>query len=230
MPFGFLRRTRDKGATTSGTGAPGAAGGGASTGATPSSIHAGPIRGAAFEALTEDWRLRGRMEIAGRMTDALNKREAIAIRDVEWGPPDGSAPLEPASGLRSVDPYDLILVVAGERSLPALSDAEQTAQRIHKVSYDVALEVPPFRVIGTVHLHPGAEPERLLDRATEMFVAVTDAVANLGDVRVTDEEQDTILVNRFYLRGVTQVDKRTGERHQRLPGAPMGGVSYTDRS
>ena len=45
------------------------------------------------------------------------------------------------------------------------------------MAYDVALEVPPFRVIGTVYLYPGSEPERLLDRATEMFVPVVDAVA-----------------------------------------------------
>jgi len=184
----------------------------------------------AFEALTEDWRLRGRMDIDGRMSDALNKREAIAIRDVEWGPPDGSAPLDPAPGLRSVDPYDLILVVAGEESLPPLTDAEQNAHKVHKVTYDVALEAPPFRVVGTVHLYPGSEPERLMDRATEMFVAVTDAVASLGDVEVTGQDQDVILVNRFYLRGVTQVDRRTGERHPRLPGAPLGGVSWQDRS
>ena len=31
-----------------------------------------------------------------------------------------------------------------------------------------------------------------------------------------------ILVNRFYLRGVEQVDKRTGEPHQKLPGRPAG--------
>ena len=43
-------------------------------------------------------------------------------------------------------------------------------------------------------------------------------------------ELDVILVNRFYLRGVIQVDKRTGEPHQRLPGAPMGGTSWQERS
>ncbi len=231
MPFGFLQRNKEKGSAGQGTGTSGASASPmASADATPASIHSGPIRGATFEALTEDWRLRGRMEITGRMTDALNRREAIAIRDVEWGPPDRSGPLEPVPGLRSVDPYDLILVVAGDGSLPVLSDAEQSARKIHKVNYDVALEVPPFRVIGTVHLYPSVQLDRLLDRTTEMFVAVTDAVATLGDVRVTDEEQDVVFVNRFYLRGVTQVDKRTGERLQRLPGAPMGGVSYTDRS
>jgi hypothetical protein len=39
-----------------------------------------------------------------------------------------------------------------------------------------------------------------------------------------------ILVNRFYLRGVTQVDKRTGEAPATLPGGPLGGTSWQDRS
>jgi hypothetical protein len=184
----------------------------------------------AFEGLTEEWRLLGRMQIDGRLSDALNKRESIEIADVRWAPIDGSEPLSDAPGLRSVDPYDLILVLAGEGSLPELSDEERAAHRIHKVSYDVALEAPPFRVVGTVFMHPGSEPDRLLDRATEMFVPVVDAVATLGDKRVNDEEIDTILVNRFYLRGVEQVDKRTGMKAQKLPGQPLGGITWQDRS
>jgi hypothetical protein len=80
-----------------------------------------------------------------------------------------------------------------------------------------------------VYLHPGSEPERLLDRATEMFVPVVDATAYLEGNPVAPE-MDAILVNRFYLRGIEQVDRRTGERHQKLPGAPLGGVSWQDRS
>ena len=129
-----------------------------------------------------------------------------------------------------MDPYDLILVTAGEDSLPPLTEAERAALKVHKVAYDVALEVPPFRVIGTVYLHPGSEPDRLLERSTEMFVPVAEATARLGDVEVTDPEVEVILVNRFYLRGVTQVDKRTGEPHQKLPGSPLGGTSWQDRS
>jgi hypothetical protein len=93
----------------------------------------------------------------------------------------------------------------------------------------VALEVPPFRVVGTVLLHPGLEPERLLDRATEMFLPVIDATAYF-DGKPLGPEMDAILVNRFYLRGIEQVDRRTGERPQKLPGAPMGGISWQDRS
>ena len=223
MPFGFRKRKPDKESTS-------AAGGAAEDAASQAPLHRGSTRGVPFTALTEDWRLRGRMQITGRLSDALNRREAIAISDVSWGPPDGDSPLDPAPGLKSVDPYDLILVTAGEDSLPPLTDTERVALKVHKVAYDVSLEAPPFRVVGTVFLHPGSEPERLLDRSSEMFVPVVDAVARLGDAVVSESDIEVILVNRFYLRGVMQVDKRTGEPHPRLPGAPMGGTSWQDRS
>jgi hypothetical protein len=186
--------------------------------------------GVPFDGITEEWRLMGRMDVEGRLSDALNKREAITIHDVRWGPMDDSGPMVEAPGLRSIDPYDLILVLAGEGSMPELTDAEKAAHRVHKVAYDVALEAPPFRVIGTVYLHPGSEPDRLLDRSSEMFVPVVDAVAMLGDQRIGDPDVETVLVNRFYLRGVEQVDKRTGLKHQKLPGSPLGGITWQDRS
>jgi len=216
VPFNFLRRkTRDPAAQATG----------------PATAAKAPRRtGVAFDGLTEEWRLIGRMQVEGRLSDALNKREAITIHDVRWGPMDDSGPMVDAPGLRSIDPYDLILVLAGEGSMPELTDAERAAHKVHKVSYDVALEAPPFRVIGTVFLHPGSEPDRLLDRSSEMFVPVVDAVAMLGDQRIGDPDVDTVLVNRFYLRGVEQVDKRTGLKHQRMPGAPLGGITWQDRS
>jgi hypothetical protein len=212
VPFDFLKRKKEPDSGATPAGAPGRAG-----------------RGIPFDGLTEEWRIVGQMHVDNRLSDALNKREAITISDVQWAPIDGSGPLSPAAGLRAVDPYDLIMVLAGEATLPPLSDAEREAHKVHKVAYDVALEVPPFRVIGTVFLFPGSEPDRLLDRATEMFVPVVNATAYLG----TDSlgpEMDAILVNRFYLRGVEQIDRRTGETPQKLPGAPMGGTSWQDRS
>lgn len=214
MPFGFLKRKRADAAPV----------------VAPAGILQGDSRPVRFEGLTEEWRLVGTMRIAGRLSDVINRREPIAISDVRWMPIDGSAPLEEAPGLRSIDPYDLIVVMTDEASLPILTDERQAANRVHKVSYDVALEAPPYRIIGTVFLHPGSEPERLLDRATEMFVPVVDARCLVGDRALTDDPVDAILVNRFYLRGVDQVDLRTGERHQKLPGAPLGGVSWQDRS
>jgi hypothetical protein len=189
----------------------------------------GSGRGIPFDGLTEEWRIIGRMEVDGRLSDALNKREPITMTDVRWAPVDGSSELVPAPGLKNVDPYDLIIVMAGEETLPPLNDAERAAYKVHKIAYEVALEVPPFRVLGTVYLYPGSEPDRLLDRATEMFVPVVDAEAILGETSI-GTDLDAILVNRFYLRGIQQIDRRTGVPHQKLPGAPLGGVSWQDRS
>ena len=175
-------------------------------------------KGIPFDGLTEEWRLVGAMQLDGRLSDALNKRDTIPMSDVSWAPIDGSEPFSPAPGLKSIDPYDLIIVLAGEGTLPPLNDEEKAAHRVHKISYDVALEVPPFRVIGTVFLFPGSEPERLLDRATEMFVPVVDAIAYFGDELICGTQVDTFLVNRRYLRGVEQVDRHTGEAPPRLPG------------
>jgi hypothetical protein len=186
--------------------------------------------GVSFEGMTEDWRLVGRMLVAGRLSDALNKREPIALADVRWAPMDGSEPLAPAPGLKTVDPYDLVLVLAGEDSLPAMSEQERSAHRIHKVTYEVALEIPPYRVVGTVQLYPGYEPNRLLERSNDMFVPVIDASATMAGTSVSPAGTDVILVNRAYLRGVEQVDARTGERHEKLPGGSLGGAQWSDKA
>jgi hypothetical protein len=213
VPFDFLKRKKGP---TSGVASP----------PPPGTVGVG----LAFDGLTEDWRLIGRMLIASRLSDALNKREPIAISDVSWAPTDGSAPMAPAPGLKSVDPYDLVLVLAGDDTLPAMNPDERNEQRVHKVSYEVALEVPPYRVYGTVYLYPGSDPATLLNRSSEMFLPVVDATATMGDEVIGEARNAAILVNRAYLRGVEQVDARTGEPHVKLPGAPLGGVNWTDRA
>jgi hypothetical protein len=160
-----------------------------------------------FDGLTEEWRLRGLMHGAGRLSDVLNRREPIEISGVEWAPADGSGPFEPAPGLKSVDPYDLIIVLADEHSLPAWTEEERAAHRIHKVPYEVVLEAPPYRVSGRVLLFAGTSPEQLLDRSTEMFLAVVGAVVRRNDEAVSDGVVDAVLLNRSYLRGVSQPGK-----------------------
>jgi hypothetical protein len=216
VPFDFLKKKKPPEAVS--TPSPAEAPEAAATG-----------RGIAFDGLTEEWRIIGTMDVSGRLSDVLNRRESVTISDVRWAPIDGSAELADAPGLKAVDPYDLIIVLAGEATLPPLNEEERSAHRIHKVSYEVSLEVPPFRVVGTVFLYPGSEPERLLDRATEMFVPVVDATAYMGD-EAFGPQMDAILVNRMYLRGIEQIDRRTGEAPQRLPGDPLGGTSWQERS
>jgi len=217
VPFDFLKRKKD------------ASTGGQSEGGNQARSSGTP-RGVPFDGLTEEWRLVGEMQVEGRLSDAVNRREPITLANVRWAPIDGSEPLTEVPGLKSIDPYDLMIVMAGEGSLPPMSETERIAHRVHKVSYDLRIELPPFRVVGTVFLYPGSEPERLLDRATEMFVPVVEATAYLGDRVIGPDVVDAILVNRFFLRGVEQVDRSTGERHAKLPGQPLGGISWQDRS
>ncbi len=214
MPFDFLRKKKEEPTP-------------AEPAAPPPSVAAA---GVPFEGMTEDWRLVGRMVVKGRLSDALNRREPIELNDMRWAPMDGTESLAAAPGLRSVDPYDLVLVIAGGDSMPAMTDSERSAHKVHKVTYEVGLEVPPYRVTGTVMLYPGYEPERLLERSNEMFVAVTNAAATMAGETVSPAGTDVILVNRAYLRGVEQIDARTGERYEKLPGGSLGGAQWSDKA
>lgn len=206
MPFGFHRRASGV------QGQPAPAGPGGPHARSAGGGRAGGVRtGVPFDGLTEEWRLVGVIELEGRLLDILNRREAIPIGEMTWATLDSPANLVPAPGLQKVDPYDLIAVFAGDQTLPPLNDAEKAALRVHKVAYDVILALPPYQVIGTVFLHPGSEPERLMDRGSDLFFPVTNAVALLGEVPVSDEGIDVVLVNRSYLRGVEQVDRRVVE-------------------
>ena len=49
-------------------------------------------------ALTEEWRLVGRMDIDGRLSDSSTSARRSRSHDVQWAPIDGSAPLAPAPG------------------------------------------------------------------------------------------------------------------------------------
>ena len=191
MPFDFLKRKK----------APSAAG------HVSSSTGKAKPEGIPFDGLTEDWRLTGTMHVEGRLSDALNRRETISISDVQWAPIDGSADLMAAPGLRSIDPYDLIAVLAGPDTMPAFTQEEKAARRVRKEPYEVVLEAPPFRIVGTLHLFPGSRPAQLLEQTAEMFVPLTSAVAYVGGRRVADPEVQVVLVNRLYVRGIEETGR-----------------------
>ena len=185
--------------------------------------------GIPFDGLTEEWRIVGNMHVDDRLSDALNKREAVTISDVQWAPIDGSAPLAPAPGLKAVDPYDLIIVLAGEATLPPLTDAERTAHKVHKVAYDVALEVPPFRVIGTVYLHPG------LGAGAAARPGDRDVRAGRGRHGFPERPADRARDGRGARQPLLPARHRAGRPADRraapeAAGAPMGGISWQDRS
>jgi len=211
MPFGFGSK-KEAGASSHPAGGP----------AVPAADSRGPRR-VPLHAFTEDSRLEGTVVIEGRLLEALNLREALAVEDACWAPADGSAPLDAAPGIEAMDPYDLIVVLAAPDTLAATTDDERLARRVHKVPFDVAIEAPPFRVIGTVQLRPGSDPDSLLERSVQMFAAVTGATVTLNGAPIElGSDVDVVLVNRYYMRGVEQVDRKTGRPHPRFPGQAQG--------
>ncbi|MEO8468094.1 MAG: hypothetical protein ABI573_00340 [Chloroflexota bacterium] len=171
----------------------------------------------AFQGFTEDWRLEGQVVLTGRLLEVLNQREPIAVTDVRWAPIDGHGTLAPAEGIGELDPYDLVVVIAGSGTLAATTDDERAAHRIHKVSFDVAVTAPPFRVVGSVQVHPGAVPESIMDRGGALFAALTNAAVHHGDEAIELGGASTVLVNRAYIREVVQVDLSTGLPYANLP-------------
>lgn len=202
MPFGFGRKQSEAAVVPS----------------APPEVVPSTTRSIAFQGFTEDWRLEGKVVLTGRLLEVLNQREPIAVTDVVWAPIDGQAALEPAAGIDALDPYDLIVVIAGSGTLAAKTDDERAAHRIHKVSFDVAVTAPPFRVIGSVQVHPGAVPESIMDRGGGLFAALTEASVQYGDAAMDLGGADTVLVNRAYIRAVVQVDLSTGLPYTNLPG------------
>ncbi len=172
---------------------------------------AGAEQGIPFEALTEDWRLVGRFAVDGRLSDVLNRREAIPLADVQWAPLDASAPLTDAPGLKTVDPYDLIAVFAGAGSLPTRDEDHRVAMRVRKFPYDVELDLGTVHVVGRVYLYPASDPQSLLDRQAELFLPVTRATALHDGTPLGPQEAEVVLVNRSYLKSVEQLEAQPSD-------------------
>ena len=196
MPFNFLRRR--KGAADEAGGARWrreAAGSAASVGS----------RAFRFDGLTEDWRLTRHDAHRGPpVRCAQSARDRSRISDVQWAPIDGSGPMVPAPGLKSIDPYDLIAVLAGPDTLPDVHG--RGARRA-------------TRAQGALPGRPGgaALPDRRHRARLPRHRSTADARAGGGDVRpadrrrrlrrrspVADPDVEVVLVNRLYVRGVEE--------------------------
>lgn len=210
MPFGFLRRKASEPLPTEAAVA-------------AEEVPRGP-REVELEALTDEWHLRGRLILTGRLLDALNQREPMAVTAVEWRPAGASADFEPAPGIHAIDPYDLVVVIASPETLAPMTEEERQAHRLRRVRFDVLVEAPPYSATGTIHLATGTEPEMLLERQSAMWFALTDPSIAIGDRPVElAPGVDAVLVNRFYMRSIGEFDRATGEPIE--PAPPSDVVS-----
>jgi hypothetical protein len=156
-----------------------------------------------FVALTEDGRIDALLSQGGvKLANALEKRAAISVSNAQQGPNDLSAPLAPANGIRSVDPYDITIAMPAEDGEPVVSEADRDAWSRFRVAFDVTLEATPFTISGVLLLHPSQDPMSLTERGTELFLPVFSPTVEVGNTILRDIPRDAILVNRSHLRRV----------------------------
>jgi hypothetical protein len=162
-----------------------------------------------FVALTEDGRIDAVLAQGGvKLADALEKRAAINVNNAQQGPNDGSAPLSPAGGVKSVDPYDITIAMPAEDGEPVVTDADRDAWSKFRMAYDVILTATPFTVTGVLLLLPSQDPLSLTERGTELFLAVFSPTVQVGGVTLKDTPRDALLVNRSHLRRVNATMRR----------------------
>ena len=79
-----------------------------------------------FVALSEDGRIDATLSQNGlKLADALEKRAAIPVDNAQQGANDLSTPLGPAGGVKSIDPYDVTIVMPALDGEPVVSDADR---------------------------------------------------------------------------------------------------------
>ena len=160
-----------------------------------------------FIALSEDGRVDAVLNQNGKLADLLEKRAAIGVKDAQRGANDGSG-LAPAAMVKSVDPYDVTVAMPAADGEPVVSDAERDALGRFRVSYDVVVEAPPFKLSGTLMLLATQDPMSLAERGTELFVPLFNPRVEVGGVTLRDTPRDSVLINRSHIRRVTTATKR----------------------
>lgn len=124
-------------------------------------------------------------------SDGPDLLAALIVEDARWYPVDGSQPAQ--RGEVSVDPDDIFLLVTPEPEL-----------KVHMAWYSIMLEVGPYRVSGRLATLPGFDPGRAISRPGGAFVALSDAIIELGDqLGAGSAIRPYLHVNRYAVDRVT---------------------------
>ncbi len=153
---------------------------------------------------TEDFFVSGYAQGDGRLSDLLNARRPVQVTEPKVrGTRAGGWPARPNAEI-TIDPFDFELVLGH-----ALNSAWQPvaqARRIHKVRYPVRVRGDGFDLTGTIHLFAGNSPEHAFHRTGQLFLPITGAVVRRDGRLVSDRFTDVVLVNRYAIRTIQQLD------------------------
>ena len=134
-----------------------------------------PARSVHAQLFTQAYRVAGSMLTRfTRVTDIVNLQQTshIMIEDAtvtEYGDPAGGIPVPHV--LVSID--ELLFVIVAE------TDAEARPEmRIAKRPVRAQVALPPFRLLGTVHVAQGSRPADGLLNVSDRFVPMTDVTVS----------------------------------------------------
>lgn len=138
-------------------------------------------------AWAEDCRLRGEVDLGGgRISDEVNERELLTFHAVTLEALEDGR--EVAVDEVEVERRELHLIeVVGHEGDPV--------RRLRTIAEPVRLEVGPYRVTGSLHRSPAAQPLAALS-SWHRFVPVTAATIDLRDGSRPAVTLDVVLVNR----------------------------------
>jgi len=163
------------------------------------SLHAHP-----FTAWTESLWVSGVVRTDDRLSDVLNARHPIRIEQPSIVAQGASRMTREVPPDTTMDPFDFEVVMGREepRELREL----RSVKRIHKVRYPVTIHGRNFEIQGQIHLFAGNAPEFAAHLTGSLFLPVTDAVVRREGRIVSDQGIDVVLVNRYAIRVITQLD------------------------
>jgi hypothetical protein len=114
----------------------------------------------------------------------------LTLADARWYPIDGGQPTH--RGDLKVQPDEILLIVTPEPDIT-----------VHMTWYDIAVDIGPYRVAGSLATHPGFDPERALARPGSTFVGLRDATIELiGREDVASAPRHHVHVNRYAVERV----------------------------
>jgi hypothetical protein len=171
----------------------------------------------ALVAWAGDCTVRGEVDLdERRLSDQVNEGELITFFGATLESLDDGHEL--AMDELEVERRELHLIeIAGPQGDPG--------RRTRTVEDPVRLEIGPFRITGSLHRHPAAQPLAALTRR-QRFVPVTDAIIDLLDGSRAPLTREVVLINRELVRKhepLAHVPVWADEPYGVVPGAAAAG-------
>jgi hypothetical protein len=147
-----------------------------------------------FTAYAEDCIVHGRLDVSGgRLTDFLNDRDHVTLRDVVMVSHDDR---------RIVEGAELVIAMSEIYAVEADSRRGNREQRLRTLASPMDINLGPYRVSGNVHAPPTAEPLGSILRRAPMVPATLATIAfkQAGEMRTRTFE--TLILNRSLMSSV----------------------------